>query len=384
MPDFTAMAPPKGRGRTPPSGTRPPGQGQPVTLKMLAAHLGLSPAAVSLVINDSPAAQSIPAKTQDRIRAAARELGYRPNQLARSLRSRRSHTVAILLPEISEGYAATVLAGIDAHLIQEGYFYLVAAHRTKPELLDEYFRMFVDRLVEGFVLVNTVLPEAPDLPTVAVAGHKPLAGVTNVIIDHDRAAQLALTHLAELGHKRIAFFKGHKKSADTESRWNGILNAARELGIEVSQDLTLQLEGESTGSPFTPEQAYEEGHVYGRKLLERGVPFTALFAFNDVSAIGALKAFREKGLRVPEDISVVGFDDIQSAAFQNPGLTTVRQPLHEMGDIAARTLLARMKGEPPPPIITVRPLLIVRESTGPASGTPAPARISGQTVAVEN
>jgi LacI family transcriptional regulator len=349
---------------------------------MLAAHLGLSPAAVSLVINDSPAAQSIPAKTQDRIRAAARELGYRPNQLARSLRSRRSHTVAILLPEISEGYAATVLAGIDAHLIQEGYFYLVAAHRNKPELLDEYFRMFVDRLVEGFVMVNTLLPDAPDLPTVAVAGHKPLGGVTNVIIDHDRAAQLALTHLVEMGHKRIAFFKGHKQSADTESRWNGILNAARELRLEIAPDLVLQLEGESTGSPFTPEQAYEEGHVYGRKLLERGFPFTALFAFNDVSAIGALKAFREKGLRVPEDVSVVGFDDIQSAAFQNPGLTTVRQPLHEMGEIAARTLLARMKGEPPLPIITVRPLLIVRESTGPAKGTSAPAR-TGQTVAVE-
>jgi DNA-binding LacI/PurR family transcriptional regulator len=351
---------------------------------MLASHLGLSPAAVSLVINDSPAAQSIPAKTQDRIRAAARELGYRPNQLARSLRSRRSHTVAVLLPEISEGYAATVLAGIDAHLIQEGYFYLVAAHRTKPELLDEYFRMFVDRLVEGFLLVNTVLPDTPDLPTVAVSGHKPVATVTNVIIDHERAAHLALQHLAELGHKRIAFFKGHKKSADTEARWKGIVDAARELDLDILPELTLQLEGESTGSPFTPEQAYEEGHVYGRMLLERGIPFTALFAFNDVSAIGALKAFREEGLRVPADISVVGFDDIQSAAFQNPGLTTVRQPLHEMGEIAARTLLARMRGAPPAPIITVRPLLIVRESTGPAKGSPRSVVTPSQTVALEN
>jgi DNA-binding LacI/PurR family transcriptional regulator len=113
------------------------------------------------------------------------------------------------------------------------------------------------------------------------------------------------------------------------------------------------------------------------------VPFTSLFAFNDVSAIGAMKAFIEAGMRVPEDVSVVGFDDIQSAAFQNPGLTTVRQPLHEMGEIAARTLLARMKGEPPPPIITVRPLLVVRDSTGPAPGSPAVARVR-QTVAVED
>jgi DNA-binding LacI/PurR family transcriptional regulator len=372
---------PRSRPPVPPGGGSPPRGPQPVTLKVLAKHLNLSPAAVSLVINESPAAQSIPQKTQDRIRAAARELGYRPNQLARSLRSRRSHTVAILLPEISEGYVATVLSGIDSLLIQEGYFYLVAAHRTKPELLDEYFRMFMDRLVEGFVLVNTVLPAAPNVPSVAVSGHRPLPGVTNVIIDHDRAAEMALSHLAELGHKRIAFFKGHKKSADTEERWQANVRAARSLGLEVFPELTLQLEGESTGSPFTPEQAYEEGHVFGRKLLERKVPFTALFGFNDVSAIGAMKAFREAGLRVPEDISVVGFDDIQSAAFQNPGLTTVRQPLQEMGEIAAKTLLARMKGEAPAPIITVSPLLIVRESTGPVPGSgKGPSRSEGRTV----
>jgi LacI family transcriptional regulator len=246
--------------------------------------------------------------------------------------------------------------------------------------------MFVDRLVEGFVLVNTLLPEAPTLPTVAVSGHKPLAGVTNVVIDHDRAALLALQHLTELGHERIAFFKGHKKSADTESRWQSILRAAKQLKLDVRADLTLQLEGESMGSPFTPQEAYEEGHVFGRKLLERKVAFTALFAFNDISAIGAMKAFREAGLRVPDEVSVVGFDDIQSAAFQNPGLTTVRQPLQEMGEIAARALLARLGGEAPQPEITVTPKLIVRESTGPAADSASAlkrARAGGQSVSVE-
>jgi LacI family transcriptional regulator len=365
------------------SKSKPPTFGpQPVTLKMLAKHLGLSPAAVSLVINDSPAAQSIPQKTQDRIRAAARELGYRPNQLARSLRSRRSHTVAVLLPEISEGYAATVLAGIDAHLIREGYFYLVAAHRTTPQLLDNYFQMFVDRLVEGFLLVNTMLPDPPSLPCVAVAGHKALPGVTNVVIDNDKAALLALQHLLEQGHRRIAFFKGHKKSSDTEPRWQAISRAARTLGLDILPELVLQLEGESSGERFTPEQAYEEGHAYGRKLLERKYAFTALFAFNDVSAIGAMKAFRQAGLRIPDDLSVVGFDDIQSAAFQNPGLTTVRQPLYEMGEIAARSLLARMAGQPPVPEITVSPLLVVRESTGPVPAS-APTSRSRQAVTAD-
>jgi DNA-binding LacI/PurR family transcriptional regulator len=249
--------------------------------------------------------------------------------------------------------------------------------------LEEYLRLFVDRLVEGFVLVNTLLPESPTLPTVAISGHKPMAGTTNVIIDHDRAAFLALSHLTELGHERIAFFKGHKKSADTESRWQSILRAAKELKLEVRADLTLQLEGESMGSPFTPEQAYEEGHVFGRKLLERKVVFTALFAFNDISAIGAMKAFREAGLHVPNDISVVGFDDIQSAAFQNPGLTTVRQPLQEMGEIAARTLLARLSGETTAPEITVTPKLVIRESTGRVTEAARKRARTGQGVAVE-
>ena len=345
--------------------------GQPVTLKMLALRLGLSPASVSLVINDAPGAQSIPAKTQDRIRAAAQEMGYRPNQLARSLRSRRSYTVGILVPEVSEGYGASVLSGADAHLVQEGYFFLVASHRNRPERLDEYFRMLMDRAVEGFLLINTPLEKAPPLPTVVVAGHRRLPDVTNVVIDHDRAALLALTHLAELGHKRVAFFKGHKSSADTEYRWGSILKAAKQLRLEIHPELTLQLEGQSLGGSFTPDQAYEEGYVFGRKLLDRGVPFTALFAFNDISAIGAMRAFREAGRQVPGEVSVVGFDDIQSAAFQNPGLTTVRQPLGEMGEIAARTLLRRLAGEAPSgPEITVSPQLIVRESTGPADGAP--------------
>jgi LacI family transcriptional regulator len=340
--------------------------GRPVTLKMLAERLNLSPASVSLVINDAPGAQSIPPKTQERIRAAARELGYRPNQLARSLRSRRSHTVGILAPEVSEGYAATILSGIDTTLVQEGYFFLVASHRSKPERLDEYFRMLIDRAVDGFLLINTPLRDAPPLPTVAVAGHRSLPGVTNVVIDHDRAAWLALSHLAELGHKRVAFFKGHRTSSDTEARWGAIVKAAKKLDLEVRSELTLQLEGESLGKSFTPDQAYEEGYVYGGRLLERGLPFTALFAFNDISAIGAMRAFREAGRHVPQEVSVVGFDDIQSAAFQNPPLTTVRQPLGEMGETAARTLLRRLVGEDSPPEIMISPQLVVRGSTGPA------------------
>jgi LacI family transcriptional regulator, galactose operon repressor len=342
--------------------------GQPVTLKALAQHLGLSAGTVSLVINRSPAANSIPSKTQERILAAARQLNYRPNQLARSLRSRRTFSVGVLLPEISEGYAAGILAGVDVHLTQAGYFFLVASHRNKPELFHEYVGLLMDRGVEGFILVNTPLEKPLPLPTVAVAGHHKLEGVTNVVIDHGRAARLALAHLAELGHTRIAFFKGHKKSQDTEDRWQSIQRAARASSIEVRPELTLQLDGESWGGSASPEEGYKEGYVFGGRLLSRDVAFTGLFAFNDLSAIGAMRAFREAGLTVPQDVSVIGFDDIQNAAFQNPSLTTVRQPLREMGEIAARTLLRRLHGDQSlPDTVTVEPQLVVRESTAPPS-----------------
>jgi DNA-binding LacI/PurR family transcriptional regulator len=352
---------------------------KPVTLKFLAEKLGLSPATVSLVVNDAPAAESIPEKTKERVRAAAREFGYRPNLLARSLRSKRSFSIGVLLPEISEGYAAGILAGIDDHLVQGGYFFLIASHRNQPEMLEEYLGLLRDRLVEGYLLVNTPLEEAPPLPTVSVSGHRRLPGVTNVTVDHDRAAFLALSHLAELGHQQVAFFKGHPKSSDTEDRWRAIQEAARRLDIPMRPELTLQLVGESLGGTFSPEEGYKEGYVFGQMLLERKVPFTCLFAFNDLSAIGAMRAFREAGLRVPEDVSVVGFDDIEGAAYQNPGLTTVQQPLRQMGDLAARTLLKRLAGEDSlPHTLTVEPQLVIRGSTAPPQGAAAGKRNRGQ------
>lgn len=334
---------------------------QSVSLKFLAEHLGLSPATVSLVINRSPAAKSIPPRTQDRVREAARKLNYRPSFMARSLRAQRSFTVGVVVPEISEGYAALVLSGIEDHLLEEGYFYFVVSHRHKADLIEEYPRLLQQRSVDGLIAVDTLCPSGVLVPIVAVSGHRDVPGVTNIVLNHARAAGLALEHLAQLGHKKMALIKGQAFSSDTEVRWEAVRRSVKELGIELKPQLTGQLEGESS----SPELGYE----VTRKILAAGEAFTALFAFNDISAIGAIRALREAGRRVPEDVSVVGFDDIQSAAFQNPGLTTVRQPLREMGMIAAKTLLQRInapKGRPYPKTITIEPELIVRASSGPA------------------
>lgn len=361
------MKPNEGEGRAAGRGGRRE-RSRSVTLRQVAEHVALSPATVSLVLNQAPAAAAIPAETQQRIFAAARELKYRPNYLARSLRSRRSFSVGVLVPEISEPYAAEVMSGIERYLLETGYHYLVASHRrSSGNLLHEYLDLMRDRAVEGLILVAGELQEHPSMPAVVVSGHLPLEGVTNVVIDHDRAASLILGHLRELGHQRVAFFKGQPSSADTQDRWRAILDAAARLGIEVRPELTVQLSGESSLATFEPADGYEEGYTFARTLLDRGEDFSALFAFDDVAAIGAIRAFLDAGLRVPEDVSVAGFDDIQSAAYHNPTLTTVRQPLREMGALAARILLERIAGEGVDyeAFVTVEPQLMVRGSTGP-------------------
>ena len=350
------------RSREPPHQPR-----QTIGLKFLAEYLDLSTATISVVLNDSPTAREIPLETRERVLAAARKFNYRPNVLARSLRQRRSFTVGVLVHEISEGYGALLLNGIDAGLLQEGYFYFVASHRRRQDLLDEYPRMLMGRSVEGFIVIDTLLEKSLPLPAVNISGHTRLAGVTNLVLDERLAARLALEHLKSLGHERIAFIKGQPFSSDSQVRWESIQAVARELRLQIRPELTVQLENDS----FSPMV----GYPLVRDLLARTTDFTALYAYNDLSAIGAIRAIRERGLRVPEDISVVGFDDIHSAAFQNPSLTTIRQPLREMGMKAARVLVERLKGKEDPGQISVKPELIVRESTAAAAHRP---RVSGK------
>lgn len=332
-------------------------------------HLDLSPATISLVLNASPAAEAIPRETQERVLAAARELGYRPNYIARSLRSRRSHSIGVLVPEISDPYAAEIVSGIESLLLDAGYHYLVTSHRrSSPKLLEQDLELFAHRAIDGMILVATELQQLPQVPSVVISGHRRLKGLSNVVIDHDRAAHLALAHLQSLGHRRIAVFKGQPASSDTEDRSRAIVQAAAALGLEIPRELTLQLSGDESGESFEPDDAFEEGYAFAKKLLDRRAPFTALFAFDDASAIGAIRAFLDAGIRVPDDISVVGFDDIQGAAFHNPRLTTVRQPLREMGRTAARVLLDRLAEAAPleDEFVVLEPQLIVRDSTAAA------------------
>jgi DNA-binding LacI/PurR family transcriptional regulator len=318
---------------------------------------------VSAVLNSSSASRSVPPHTKKRILAAARALDYRPNFFARSLRSRRTYMVGIILEEIGDAYGSLVISGIERYLREKNVFFLTVAHRHDKKLLETYSAVLRERGVEGFITVDTLLTEAPPVPTVAVAGHRRIHRVTNVVIDHGQAAVLALTHLRELGHERIAFMRGSKLSSDSEDRWNAICEVAAKMGIRIRQELIVELEGDDP----TPKL----GYPFAKQLLQRKQPFTALFAYNDISAIGSICAFQEAGRRVPEDISVIGFDDIQSAAFITPPLTTVRQPLIRMGEIAAEALLGEIEGRVKDvPEIAIEPELVIRKSTGPRASSP--------------
>jgi DNA-binding LacI/PurR family transcriptional regulator len=334
--------------------------GQRVTLKTVANHLGLTPGTVSAALNDSAAARSIPEHTKKRILQAAKDLNYRPNYFARSLRIQRTYTIGVIAEEIGDAYGSMVISGIEEYLRKHDFFFLTVIHRHDPKLLHTYAQMLVARGVEGFITTDTSITEKLELPTIAIAGHRHVEGVTNVVLDHKLAARLALTHLADLGHKEIAFLKGHPSSSDSAVRWAAVCETADELGLCVRPELTVQIE--STVS--TPQVGYPPA----KELLARNQHFTALFAYNDISAIGAIWALNEAGLRVPEDVSVLGFDDVPAAAFNNPGLTTVRQPLERMGQIAAKTLLDLIEGKAEyVPEIAIAPEFVVRASTGRAS-----------------
>ncbi|HVA92110.1 MAG TPA: LacI family DNA-binding transcriptional regulator [Chloroflexota bacterium] len=344
-----------------------------VNLRMLAEHLELSQTTVSLVLNNSPSAKSIPQETRKRVIEAAERLDYRPNYFARSLRQSRSMSVGVLAPDLSEGYFTRVMSGVVQELTSAHYFYFTACHEWKRELIEQYPRMLVERAVDGFLLLNTPADRIDvPVPVVAISAHITLKNVTNIVLDHHAAVEQALKHLYDLGHRRIAFMRGPRAIPDSEFRWESILQVAHEMGLRIDPAHVIRIDaaGWSMKTGYHP-MAPEIGYKSMQALLEKSRDFSAIFCFNDIAAIGAIRALNDVGLSVPRDVSVVGFDDILSAAYYTPALTTVRQPLTEMGKRGAQILLERIANRENghPSEIVMAPELVVRESTGPAPPT---------------
>src|SRR6201993_5171925 len=336
--------------------------GHRITLRKLAEHLGLSRTTISMILNDVSEAARFPESTRKRVVESAKRLGYRPNYFARSLGRKRSYLIGVIAPDFGNGFEAAVLSGFERRLLNTGYTSFISTHLWSPELLQRHVETLCDRGAEGLLLINSTPGESPGIPAVTICTDRSPIWSTRVSIDNAFGIGAAINHLAGLGHKDIAFIKGPEGSGDTEERWNAVLSTCKALGVRVDPRLTIQLERLEPGTRQT-----EAGRIAAEGLLRRGRPFTALVAFNDISALGAMTALRDAGHEVPEDVSVMGFDDIEFASIAYPPLTTVRQPLHEMGATAAELLLRKLAKDEVIENIRVRPELIVRSSTGPPS-----------------
>jgi len=329
------------------------------SLRDLAEHLNLSRATISLVLNNSPVAQNLTAETRARVLKAAKEFNYKPNYFARALSQKRSHLVGVLVPDLNAGYNSELLTSMESVFIKRNYLYFISSHHWNEDLIRQRLEVFAERGAEGVVLINTPLEAAIALPVVSVGSLQKNAGSSRIALDNEAGVRIALQHLHGLGHRRIALFRGHSGSSDAEARWKAFKAVSRELGLVVDPLLVTQLARLHAGL-----DAIREGRSAMARLLKSGTPFTALLAFNDLSAIGAMQVLDEAGLRVPGDVSVVGFDDVSEAAIVRPGLTTVRQPLRQMGALAVKEILALIE-DPAHAAAShsIAPELVVRAST---------------------
>jgi LacI family transcriptional regulator len=328
-----------------------------------------------MVLNNGPSARRISEPTRQRIWKVANKLGYRPNMFARSLRSKRSHSVGVMVFDITDPYCAQILRAIESHLQTSGYFSVLADMQNDPGQLQRCLNMLLERQVEGIVAIaNWTYLEAKLLAAISIR-HIPaviigreLTGnpISSVVVDNEAGTRQALQHLYELGHSNIAFIKGPKALVDSAQRWRGLESFAHEVGLAIDPDLVVEIKGRNS--------TYTEGYQLAERLLERSRDFTALVAFDDLTACAAIRALTKSGRVVPKDCSVVGFDDIPNSAFYNPPLTTIQQQLEMQGllggEIVEESIRASAEErESPPRHRKVTPRLIVRESTCPAPRT---------------
>ncbi len=330
------------------------------TIRDVAERAGVSPITVSRVINNSG---YVSQETRSRVEAAIAELQYVPNSLARSLRFKRTHTLALVLTDITNPFWTTVARGVEDAASQCGFNVILCNTDENEAKQSEYLHVLLQKQVDGFLLVPArstpepiALIQSQKVPTVVLDRQVPGAQVDIVRGDSEGGAYQLVRLLLSLGHRRIAMLSGPMNISTAADRVAGYRRALQEAGLEAPAELICY--GEYT---------QESGYQMARKALSLMPRPTALFAANNFIAIGALRALREAGVRVPEDMALVSFDDIPPAFVIEPFLTVAAQPAYEMGRRATELLLARLSGQAPsePQEIILPTEIIVRRSSGP-------------------
>jgi DNA-binding LacI/PurR family transcriptional regulator len=311
------------------------------TIRDVAALAAVSHQTVSRVINGQT---SVAEPTRRRVLDAIDRLGYVPSPLARGLSSNRTHTLGMVTADVSDGFFARAVAGAEAEARRRNYYLIVGSVEESPDDQEGagYLRLMLDRRVEGLILARPGVVVRGDeleranrasIPLVSIGSSQP-HGFTVVDVDNRRGGRDATDHLIGLGHRAIATIVGPLEWPSAEARLAGYHDALRAAGIAVDPALV----------EAAPDWGLESGYAATDRLLARGRPITAIFAHSDLMAIGAIRRLRSEGLRVPDDVSVLGFDDLPVAAYVDPPLTTVHQPMREVGALAADILLDRVGG----------------------------------------
>lgn len=329
---------------------------RPVTIKDVAREAGVSVSTVSRVLT-----QNAPVKreTRERVQTAIKELGYSPNALARSLRKKFSRTIGLVIPDISNPFFPDIAKGVEDTAKEAGYHVILCNAGNNPQREEEAIQLLKERQVDGVILVSSspvgaYLQKFSEMKIVIVDRELQDMEVDTVICDNVSGSYLATRHLIELGHRDIAIVTGSMGLNTTRDRLLGYEKALKEKGLPVLEDWIWK-----AGFSF------DHGYNVTEENLKTGNMPTAIFASSDIAAVGVISALEKHGLKVPEDISVVGFDDITLSTLVKPTLTTVTQPTYQMGKEAVELLVSGIKrGRKKAKRIVLPTNLVVRNSSG--------------------
>ena len=332
------------------------------TIRDVARLAGVSHQTVSRVINDH---RAVAEPTREKVEEAIRLLGYVPSSMARGLASNRTHTIGLVSTDISDYFFAQAAGGAEVEARRHGYYLLIASVEEHAEPDERaYMRLMLERRVEGLIIARPKLPISPDrlrprnaprVPLLAI-GAGPTLGLTVVDVDNRRGGLEATSLLIDLGHRSIATICGPSVWPSAHARLEGYRHALADGGVPYEERLVESAPGWGLAS----------GQKAAARLLTRGVRFTAIFAQSDLLAIGAIKELRAHGIGVPEEVSVVGYDDIPVASFVDPPLTTVHQPMTEVGKRAVSLVLHAVGKDEAEPTVDLLPVrLVIRDSAVP-------------------